>query len=65
MPMMKCRECGKEMSSRALACPHCGVVLQGQPVVLVKRAVRISVFITFGLFGLVFILIVLGLAAGK
>lgn len=24
MAMIKCRECGKEISSRAEACPHCG-----------------------------------------
>ena len=24
MALMKCPECGKEMSSTALSCPHCG-----------------------------------------
>ena len=25
MPLRECRECGKEVSSLAPACPHCGV----------------------------------------
>jgi hypothetical protein len=24
MPLVKCRECGKEISSQARSCPHCG-----------------------------------------
>lgn len=27
MPMVKCPECGKKMSSQANACPRCGYVL--------------------------------------
>lgn len=61
MPMMKCRECGQEMSNRALACPHCGVILQGHPVDLIKCVIRLAVYIFCGLFGLLAILIIVAL----
>lgn len=34
MPMIKCRECGKDVSSQAASCPHCGIAYPaGQPVI--------------------------------
>lgn len=31
MSMIKCRECGKEISDQAVACPNCGAPLLGNP----------------------------------
>lgn len=31
MSMVKCRECGKEISDQAVACPNCGAPLNGNP----------------------------------
>ena len=28
MAMMKCKECGKDVSSKADKCPHCGIPIQ-------------------------------------
>lgn len=30
MPLIKCFECGKEISDKALSCPHCGVPLSAK-----------------------------------
>ena len=30
MALIKCAECGKEVSSEAVACPHCGYAPTGQ-----------------------------------
>jgi hypothetical protein len=30
MALIKCEECGKEISNKASSCPHCGVPLQNQ-----------------------------------
>jgi len=30
--MVKCKECGKEISSKAEKCPHCGVSLKRKPI---------------------------------
>ena len=32
MALIPCRECGKEISDQAVACPHCGAPLSVQPV---------------------------------
>jgi len=31
MAMIKCKECGKEVSSKAESCPNCGVVIKEKP----------------------------------
>lgn len=33
MALIKCSECGKEISSKALACPNCGVPLGSESIV--------------------------------
>jgi hypothetical protein len=30
MPMMRCPECREQVSSRAIACPHCGYPIGGE-----------------------------------
>ena len=30
MAIIKCRECGKEISDKALACPNCGCPIEGE-----------------------------------
>lgn len=45
MAIMKCNECGKEMSTSARACPHCGARRPG----LFGRIIRGTVVIIFGL----------------
>lgn len=41
MALIKCRECGREISDRAAACPHCGLPLQPvsrpAPEVIIER----------------------------
>lgn len=32
MALIKCPECGKEISGQAATCPHCGVALKQTPV---------------------------------
>ena len=29
MPLMRCPECREQVSSRAIACPHCGYPIEG------------------------------------
>ena len=53
MAMIKCKECGKEVSSKAEKCPHCGVVVKkaatqyGAGTVLLLGIVGV---VLFGLF---------------
>lgn len=35
MPLVACKECGKDISSRANSCPHCGISLK-KPSILWK-----------------------------
>lgn len=35
MALVKCNECGQQVSSRALKCPHCGAPASGTPSVAV------------------------------
>lgn len=30
MPLMRCPECREQVSSRAIACPHCGYPIEGE-----------------------------------
>jgi len=32
MAMVKCIECGKDISDKAALCPHCGIAFQPQPL---------------------------------
>jgi RNA polymerase subunit RPABC4/transcription elongation factor Spt4 len=45
MALVKCKECGKEISSNAVTCPHCGVPEPGKygpSLVMVHRKSSIS-----------------------
>ena len=45
MPLVKCKECGKEISMSAAICPHCGVPepgLSGPSRVTVHRKFRLA-----------------------
>lgn len=42
MTMIKCEECGKEISDRAVNCPHCGA-----PTAIVKKAIRFQLTLLF------------------
>ncbi|MDO4198370.1 MAG: hypothetical protein Q4D13_05230 [Erysipelotrichaceae bacterium] len=37
MALVKCKECGKEISSKAATCPHCGCPLDGDEEQVVSR----------------------------
>ncbi|HOW51774.1 MAG TPA: DUF3862 domain-containing protein [bacterium] len=52
MSMIKCKECGKEVSSEAKACPNCGVA-SPKKMGIVKK-------IFIGIFGFFAIMIILG-----
>lgn len=41
----KCKECGKEVSSKADKCPHCGVPIKGKPTVGCLGAIVIIIFV--------------------
>jgi hypothetical protein len=49
MAMGVCRECGKEVSTRAAKCPHCGMSNSGQT----KAARSIGAFIVLGIIGFI------------
>jgi hypothetical protein len=44
MALLNCKECGKEISSEAMSCPHCGARLQKS-----KNGCGIAALIVFGL----------------
>ncbi len=54
MALVKCGECKREISDRAVACPQCGAPLDAQEVVVVQRKKPTSVltWIGTGLFAL-------------
>jgi DNA-directed RNA polymerase subunit RPC12/RpoP len=69
MPIINCRECSKEISDQAVACPHCGAPLASQPaaapnamacphcniaLIPITRPVSVSLA---GFFGICFVLI--------
>ena len=35
MALITCKECGQQVSSRALKCPHCGAPASGRPPVAI------------------------------
>lgn len=49
MAMIKCRECGHEISSMAVACPHCGAKTRFGEQENEKKALSISTMILIGL----------------
>ena len=40
MALIKCRECSKQISDKANACPHCGCPLKGGTVASAARCAR-------------------------
>lgn len=59
MALITCKECGKEVSDQAAACPGCGVPVRVEPVAPVppqslgnKKVGCASVLVVFGLLGL-------------
>lgn len=40
MALIKCPECGKEISDKAIKCPHCGKILQTKQKILFALNVR-------------------------
>ena len=53
MALIKCRECGNEVSSEAPACPHCGIPV---PAGRVRRVLR-GCLLAIGYYHLVIIII--------
>lgn len=52
MALVKCVECGKEVSSQAAACPHCGMKIPGKsvwPIVAWSIAAVPAAFLVAGL----------------
>ena len=47
MALIKCKECGNEVSTKAKSCPKCGVVLKKKTGCL--KFIGIAIFILFGL----------------
>ena len=43
MALIKCRECGKERSDQAIACPHCGIT-SGKAARLVSARMAVKQF---------------------
>jgi len=60
MALVKCRECGKDVSSEAPTCPHCGVVKPAP-----KKAFNPSISGGQGCLLIIVILVVIGIIAGS
>jgi len=58
MAIIKCKECGKEVSNKAASCPHCGVKIETGGG-FIKALTYI--FLTIG--GIIFLLIALFIIA--
>lgn len=50
MAMIKCRECGKELSNKADQCPHCGVKIKRTNMVTKAVAVLIGATVLISIF---------------
>ncbi len=50
MAMKKCKECGKDVSSKATACPNCGAVLK-ETGCLTYIVLFFAIFIVLGIIG--------------
>jgi len=63
MALIKCKECGKEVSDKAAACPGCGApIAPSSPVVSLKPSSHANVTRTGAKWeGIGFILIILGM----
>ena len=57
MALIKCNECGKEMSNKAKQCPHCGTKL--------KKRNNILLFLTFGLSMVIIIIAIMIFISNK
>lgn len=55
MALIKCKECGREISSSAINCPHCGAPINSEPTGTSKIAIILGAII--GLPILIYILI--------
>lgn len=44
MAMTKCKECGVDVSSEAVVCPHCGIAAPALTVEQKKQVVKFSAF---------------------
>ncbi|MGA1823217.1 MAG: zinc ribbon domain-containing protein [bacterium] len=58
MALIKCKECGKEVSSEAESCPHCGIKIETGGGFF---KVLTYIFLTIG--GIIFLLIALFIMA--
>lgn len=47
MALIKCPECGNQVSDKAATCPHCGVAIAGQTPVLRRRNSRNVLIVAF------------------
>ena len=56
MAMTTCGECGKEISTTAKACPHCGASMSNTT----GKILKVAIFVLLGLIVLVFVGIVVG-----
>lgn len=59
MAMIKCEECGKEMSDKAMNCPHCGAA-----TAIAKKAVRFQLTLVFVVLALLLLVVLIGMACG-
>ena len=42
MALIKCPECGQQVSDKAAVCPHCGVAIAGNPEIAARGAAAVS-----------------------
>lgn len=70
MSLVNCLECGKEVSNRAAACPHCGNPLDripptgGQKKPVADQLIRLGCLLTILITIPILILLVIGMLAG-
>ncbi|MGN6713022.1 zinc-ribbon domain-containing protein [Anaerocolumna jejuensis] len=47
MALINCPECNKEISDKAVSCPHCGYIVEKQPKVKIKKTGKIKKLVVF------------------
>lgn len=64
MALIKCNECGEQVSTKAKACPKCGAPTQGKLATFTEAFLNLGLFTMLGIAFLIFMLWV-GLFGGK
>jgi uncharacterized membrane protein YvbJ len=74
MALISCTDCGREVSSRAPACPHCGNPIAAQSIVdpqfhgkgegIFMKSLNCGCMVMLGIFAFIILMMFIGLASG-